>query len=237
MPTYHDIIAGVGLRIDALVGAQAATLQTTYTTRPLTSADFQSTIVPFAAVKNGIQYAESKLCNAIAETGDHPWQANIISRTASLVNGDSIPAVDRNSVKIIGIYGAVRDVTDPTRACFPKSIAQIERWLNNSFWVVQPYYFKMDGNRIYTTADSVTIDVCVYDADAQATAIDDDDDILLPGTLEEAYVCGALAYCLRDNEFITQSQAFKNYFDATIAEIRGGLTSVSAKSVPSPMAA
>lgn len=238
MPTYHDIIAGTALRIDALVGAQAATLQTTYETRPLTTAEFQSTIIPFAGIKNGVQYAESKLVNAIAETGNHPWQANIRSVTAALSNGDAIPAVDTNSVKIVGIYGAVKDVATGN-VCFAKSLAEIQRRNDNanSFWVVPVYWYRMDGTRIYCTPDEVTIDVCVYDADEQSRAIDNDTDILLPGTLEEAYVCGALAYCLRDDEFTSQAAIFRGYFNDTIAGIRQGLTSVSAKSVPSPMAA
>jgi hypothetical protein len=238
MPTYHDIIAGTALRIDALIGTQAAALQTTYETRPLTTANFQSTIIPFAGIKNGVQYAESKLVDAIAETGDHPWQANIRSLTATITSGSLIPSTDASSVKIVGIYGAVRD-TATGNVCFEKPLATIQRRVtnSNSFWVVPVYYYRMDGTRIYHTTDGVKIDVCVYDTDAQATAIDDDDEILLPGTLEEAYVCGALSYCLRDDEFSAQASIFRQYFEGTIAGIRGGLTSVSAKSAPSPIAA
>jgi len=238
MASYHDILAAVALRVDALVGTQKTALQTTYTTRPLTASNFQSTIFPFADLKAGILCAEMQIANAVADTGNSPYRSYIKSQTGDLANGDEIPSIDENRVPIIGIYGAVRDADDSTIVYFEKSLPEIQRRNRNAttFYCVPVYYFRMDGTAIYHTGTNVKIDCCVYDVDTQIGAIDADGAILFP-TLEHLYVDGGLKRCVRDDEFVAQSGLFSSNFEDELMAIRKGLTSVSAKTMPSPVAA
>ena len=109
---YHDLWAMTTLRINALVGTDAAALETTYTTRPLTDINFDSTIFPPSAIRDALLNTEGTLADAIASTGDHPFRAYLISTTGPLANMASLPMDDTNGLDIIGIYGSVYDASD-----------------------------------------------------------------------------------------------------------------------------
>lgn len=237
MPTYHNPIAAAALRVDALVGAQKAALETTYTTRPLTDANFQSAIFPFSDFLAACGWAEQQIAGAIADTGNSPYQAYIRSNTATIINGGPLPAVDKSGVPIIGIWGAVKDGTSGN-VCFKKDLSEIQRRVTNAnnFWVVPVYYYRMEGLSIYHTRTNVKIDCCVYDADAQAALIAADGDLLFP-TLENLYVWGMLGKMIRDDEFTGQGSIFQGYFDDGLMALRRGLQSVSGSSAQSPVAA
>lgn len=237
MPTYHDILAAGAVRFDALIGPQKAALEATYTTRPLTAANFQSTVFPFSDALAGILWAEQQMAAAVTDTGNSSLRSYIASRTANILNGGTIPSVDENGVPVIGIYGAVKDATSG-KVCYPKALAEIERRVENptSFWVVPVYFYRQIGTTIYHTRDNVKLDVCVYDSTVQETAIAADGDILFP-TLEPVYVDGMLSRCIRDDEFIGQTAIYNGYFQNELMAIRQGEQSISGMTRPSPMVA
>ena len=229
--TYHDILAGVALRINALKGTDPVALQITYSTRPLTDELFDSSIFPMDAIRDSILNAEQRLAAVIANTGNHPWRTFLggPSETTVLMNGDLMPSIDVNGVGIIGIYGSVLDVDDPTLICTEQPVEVLRRrQLTPNLWIIPAYNYSLDGNGIiHTRPNGVTVQVCVYDYATQQAAFDANEPILLPDVLAEALICGGVAGLVRDDEFTTQASLYVQYFNAAEQSIISGLTSVS----------
>jgi hypothetical protein len=210
---YHNILAQIAIRANALVGAQAAALETNYTTRPLTSANFKSSIFPFTAVKDALQTAEERFAMAIANVRKHTWRSSLLGVTATLAHKADIPAVDGAGKKIIGVWGGVYDYTDATE-CTEASVAQITRWVRmiSAGTLKTPYYrFNKDGDRVLHTRANVVAKVCVYDRATQRTAIDANTAMLLPDVCEAGLYALGVAQLVRDDEFMNQSARFADF--------------------------
>lgn len=233
---YHDTLAQVAVRINAMRGTLAADLQTTYLIRPLTSANFKSSVFPFDACLDALLTAEQKLVEAIAWTAGHPWRNFIGTETDLLANRDRLPtlAASPASAKIVGVWGAVKNSADG-RICTDQPIETIERRNANpsTFWTQPAYYFRIVGDRIYHTRSFVVIDCCYYNRAVQKNQALLNGVPLLPDTLDEAYMCGALSYLVRDDEFVAQAAGFRAYFNEVLATIRSGGTSIMPFSPPS----
>lgn len=210
--TYHDIVSDSALRISALIGVQSVALNTTFLTRPLTQANFQSTVFPFEPVKTAVQMCEGKLVRAIANSND-PLRDYLASTTAALAHKAALPSLDVNSKQIVGVWGDVHDSTNG-KPCRPNTLANIQRIVDNagSRYLLQSYFFNRTRQRIYHTRTNVIIDCCFYDGAAQKTAIDNDSAVLLPVALKEAYVNGTVAMFVRDDEFVLQSKEYRTNF-------------------------
>lgn len=236
--TYHDLLAAAAVRINALDGTDAVALQNTYSARPLTDANFISSIFPLNAIRDAILNAEQRLATAIGDVGNHPWRSFIISETDPLTSGDVMPSVDKNGIGIIGIYGNVLDGNNPALVCTEpddQELEMIRRWqLAPQLWIMPLYNYALDGNGITHTRTTVTVQVCVYDYATQQAAFDADDTILLPDVLAPAYISGALAGLVRDDEFVQQAALYAQYFNATEQTIRSGLTSAAQIALPGP---
>lgn len=238
--TYHDLLAAVALRVNALDGTDSADLQVTYSTRPLIDELFQSSIFPMNAIRDTILNAEQRLAVAIADTGNHPWRSVLggPSETAPLANGDNMPAVDVNGKSIIGIYGNVLDGDNPLLVCTePDSqpLEVIRRYtLLPSLYLIPLYNYTMDGNGIFHTRTTVTVQVCVYDYADQVAAFNADNTMLLPDALAPALIAGGVAGLVRDDEFMQQAQLYAQIFSSEEQIIRNGLTSVGQVALPGP---
>jgi len=232
---YNTILRQVGLRINAIIGAVASTLETNYTVSPLTTSQFQSTIFPLTSIKDAIINSEEKLVQAISNTGGHPYRAFILSETAALSSGDVMPSTDASGVEIVGIYGSVLDGSDTSIVLTAAPTQEIRRRLNtSSYWKIPVYLYSFDGNGIIHTRTTVKVQVCVYSASTQRSAFTSGN-ILLPDALEEAYVCGAVSELMRDDEFLSQAGSYSAYFANTLQSITSGLTSVPQVSMPGPV--
>lgn len=213
-------MAACALRINALDGSDPAALQETYATRPLTNSLFQSTIFSFSSIRDSIIEAEGKLCQAIGKSADRVLRSYIGSQTVALASGDELPTLDENGVNIVGDFGAVIDATDPTILCTRMPLPVVRRRNQlPSMWLLDGAMFAMDGTRIIHTQESVILECCIYDGATQTEAFDGDETILLPDTLAEAYINGALAMLMRDDEFMDQAARFATYFATTLAAI------------------
>lgn len=229
--SYHDILASVAIRANALVGSLAPALETAFTTRPLTTAQFQSTVFPMSACKQALLNTEEKLAHAIANTSGHPWRADLADSTPALIHGAPILSLTVKNLHFIGEFGSVRDATD-LNVCTVKPLPIIRRRVRNAnnFYRTPVYYYNIDGGmRIFHTRTSVVIDVCSYSRAAQITLISNDGAVLLSDVLEEAYICGTVSLLVRDDEFSGQAAVYRNYFNDTLAMIHGGFTAVPAK--------
>src|SRR5215813_550221 len=108
--TYNKVLREIAIAVNALTGATPATLQTTYATVPLTSANFQSSIFPFLALIDKMLDSEAELITTVATTGDHPYRSALISQTANLTYGALI-STNAGGVPVIGVIGDVREVS------------------------------------------------------------------------------------------------------------------------------
>lgn len=233
---YNTILRNVAIRINAIEGTTAPDLETNYVVSPLTTTQVVDADFSFTPIKDAILLAETKLAHAIANVGNHPWRRVLNGITASIANQGIIPSTDASSNPIVGIYGAVKDASDGL-TCTEMPLEVIQRRVRNanSFYRTPVYYYKIDGVRIVHTRTNVTIDVCVYNHTTQQTAINTlTNSMLLPDALEEALVCGAVSYLVRDDAFSAQAVLYRNYFQDTLAMIARGLTSVPSKLIPSP---
>ena len=234
--SYQTILRQAALRINALVGTSAITLEATYATVPLTSTNFQSTIFSFSALIDQETASIARFANAIAETGNHPWRAYLVSLTGTLASGDLMPSVDVNSDPIIGIYGSVLDAVDQTIICteYPEQV--IRRRLNNPTpWTIPVYGFKMSGDGItHTRPNGVVVQVCVFNWNTVRAAVVANGNLFLPDSLVNPIVYDMVGALVRDDEFMAQAQVYRNYADAAEAAIRQGLTSVGEATIPGP---
>ncbi len=214
-------------------GVTPSALNTTFGTRPLTVADFKSSVFPFDACRDAIVQAEEQLATAIANTPNHPFRPYLRSQTASLAHGAPLPTTDSAGRTIIGSWDSVRDASDQ-RVCTEKTLQEVQRKVDNagSFYKRQYYYFKIEGARIYHTRPNVAIDCCVYDRAARKTAVINNDPILLPDALEPAYISGALSLLIRDDEFTEQAAFWLQHFRDSVYAIRAGGVNVPPVSEP-----
>jgi hypothetical protein len=235
---YNTILRQIAIRANALVGATAATLQITYATSPLTSANFQSSIFPFTACQDAVVSGVERFANAIANTGNQTLRAYILSQTDPLASGDSMSSVDESGDPIIGIYGSVLDGDDPTIVCTAAPPQEIRRRLNTSaYWKIPVYLYSIDGNGITHTRDTVIVQCCVFNRATVAASVAANGNLLLADSLESGIVSEGVSRLVRDDEFMAQAQVYRSYADDAILQIEKGYSSVSQVSMPGPVLA
>lgn len=197
MATYSGVIRQVALRSGMLRGAQVESLQTSYSTDPLTQAELtilkDAPNTPLYALLDYVLNAESGLVSAIASTANHPFRASITEQTSALTYGAVIPFTSSDGSTVVSeIYGAVRD-NATSEPMTENQLEQIRDRVQNpdDTWLIQQYWYAIFDRRIYHTVTSVIMDVCVYDRPAMSASLSTS--IVLPDVLVPAYVDGALS--------------------------------------------
>lgn len=132
-----------------------------------------------------------ELAMAVALDLSHPWRAILKDVTASLASGDPIPQIGASGKQIIGVRGSVRDDSDGKPLTNSFTLAEIRRLNDNpgTMRKIPVYGFVIIEPRIYHTRPNVTIDICVFDEGAVATAIAANGVPIFPDA-EGAYVTG-----------------------------------------------
>ncbi len=226
---YRTILAEVSVRCNALVGALPATLETNYTTSPLTTTQIESSIFPYSAIKDAILDTEGKLAWAVADTRAHPWRQYFSDQTAALGSPETLPSQSGSGAPIIGAWGEVTDESNGL-VCSEMPLDVVRRMLiqiTTGYSVIPLYWFNITAGRITHTRNNVNIYCCVYNRATQATALTGNGNILLPDALAQAYVAGTVATLVRDDEFVQQSQVYRDYFNNALDSISKGLTLVN----------
>jgi hypothetical protein len=227
--SYNTIIAEVALKINAIAGAIPSTLQANYIVSPLTTTEVVSSIFPLASIRDAILDCEGRLAWAIADVRNHPFRQYFSEQTDTLLSPVTLPAVSNVPTPIVGVWGEVTADANGT-ICSEKSLDEVRRaarMISAGQSVVPIYWFNITGGKIeHTVTAGVRVTCCVYDRNAQLTELNANGNILLPDSLAQAYVCGAVATLVRDDEFTTQSQIYAEYFKNALDNIAKGLTSV-----------
>jgi hypothetical protein len=235
--SYQQLLHDVGLRMNALVGTQVATLAASYNTAVLTAAQFKSADFPFNSFRDAILMAEGQFAWAISETGNSPLRGNISIPTGSMAHASQIPSTI-GTVKRIGVLGNIRDADDNT-PCTEKPLDVILRRVRNAngHYVTPVYHYKIDSDRIFHTRTNVTADACIWSRTAQATIFDANGNMLLPDILELPIVALAIALLVKNTSYAANDQAvlYGKYAMEALAAIRAGSTNVLPKSVPLPV--
>ena len=224
--SYHQVIAQVALRYNALAGAQMVDLEASYNTTPLTATQFKTTNFPFSAMKRSLRVTEGEIALAVANNKEHEWRPIIADQTTALASGASIPAVGASGAPILGVIGGVTDSSDNTPLTSDFTLAEIQALLNNpNGWrKINPYQFVINRPQIYHTVTTALVDVCVWDSDDADTAIAANGELLFPDA-EGAYVSGLGSKMHNlDARFTSLSASFAEEYKAWLTAIAGGRT-------------
>lgn len=234
--TYQQLLHSTALRANALVGSQAAALETTYATATLTSANFNSADFPFTSFRDAILQAEQDFVSAVGFTGEHSWRRSIRGVTAALTSPSVLPLIDSNSKPVVGIWGAVYDSSDGTHLVeMPVDVITRRVRNANAHYVTPVYYYKIDGQRIIHTRTSVVLECCIYSRADQVTAYDANGNMLLPDPAEPGIVARALSFIFRDGVYAEQAAVWRQYSDEALMMIRSGVANIVPRSVPTPV--
>ncbi len=218
MATWNTLLRQLAVSVNAITGATPTLLEASYSTVPLTSANFQSSILPFTNLKDHMVNGVFKIISIAANNGNHPYRAALISQTAALSYGDAVTA-NAASVPIIGVWGTVRD--QDGNVMTKGNLSQIRAWVLNpgGMFLVDTSLWARDDVRIYHTATTVTIDVV-------AQARPDVDALVLTATMplpdDAVPVCiqAAQEECIRDDEFMAQGARFGDMFTKWVAMVK-----------------
>lgn len=215
----HNLLAAASLRVNALAGVDPVELQTAYTTRPLTDANFNSSIFPMGSIIDSLVQAQGKLAQAIGLSGDRVLRAYLRGTSAALSSGDDLPSTDSTGAPFIGNFGSAVDGSDGTALTrMPVAVVR-NRLLAPLLYLAPAYQFALTPDQILHTRTTAILDGCVWDADAQTAIYNNNENFTLADSLIEAVICGAVAMMVRDDEFNEQAARFAAYFATTLASI------------------
>lgn len=217
--SYNTILRQVAVSVNSITGATAALLESSYSTVPLTSANFQSSILPFTNLKDHMLNGVSKIISVAANDGNHPYRAALISQTDPLAYGDEV-VTDSGGTATIGVWGAVRD-SDTGQVLTKANLSQIRARVTNpnSLFLVDVFWWARDDVRVYHTVDNAVIDVVAYDRpDSDSLVLTAD--MPLPDDAVPACVQAALEECIRDDEFMAQGARFGDMFTKWVEMVR-----------------
>lgn len=226
------------MAVNAITGATPALLETSYSTVPLTSSNFESSILPFTNLKDKMLNAEARLVTAIAYQANHPYRAPLTSQTSALTYGLVIPSTDSGGTnKIIGVYGAVRDSSSGD-VLLKGNLSQIRARVTNpgTMFLVDTGLFAIVDRRIYHTTTSVVLDVVTYTRPV-ADSLTLTNNVMLPDDAAPAYVQGMLEECIRDDEFMAQGQRFGSMFDKWVGRVLSSDSALTIAGVEEKVAA
>lgn len=214
--TYQNIIHGVSLRVNALVGSLPADLQTTYSKINLAAGDVESAEFPWDALIDAILMSESDRAKEIANNVDDPLRAYLHAPSGNIASRATLPIVSASGDPRIGVIGAVKDASD-TKMLTPKPLSVVRR-INNETWRIYPsYHYALDSNRIEHTRTSVTIDLCVYNRTTARASIGANGNSVLPESEEGWLVSRAVSYLVKDDAFMEQARMFRAYTEKAAA--------------------
>ena len=221
--TYQQLVHNVLLRGNAMIGAQAGPLDTTYNVAVLTSANSDSADFPFGATRDAVIMGVESVSKTIANGNDNTAKAYFQSQTAALSNISDIPAVDAFGVGIIGVLGAVHDNVSGTPLT-EMSLDEITRFNRNAGgqYVCPVYGFKIWGGKIYCTRPTVTITCNVFSRAAQLTLFNSNGIVPLPDTEEPSITSFAISMLTRDGVYESQAQIYRSYYMQAMADYQQG---------------
>src|SRR5215475_5638418 len=160
--SYNTCLREIAIAVNAITGATPALLETSYSTVPLTSANFQSSIFSFTALKDKMLDAQGEIITAAANTSGHPYRSALISQTSTLAYGAQVTS-NSSGIPVIGVLGDVRDASSG-QPMTKNELRQIQDRVINpgNMWLIQVYWYCLSDRKIYHTVTNVIADVVAY---------------------------------------------------------------------------
>lgn len=222
--TWQTVFREVAKHANAFASGNAATVSGLYLTSPLTTSQVSDPYFNYDFIKDKCIDVHGRLALEICNVLGHQWRSRFAAVTGGLSSGDTLPLL-ANAKTIIGALGEVlssairMDKTTPDR---------VRQYLSHgsSLYPLNPYLYYIDGNCIYHTATTASINVCVYERADIVSTVFLNGNINLPDVLVDALVAGAVAELIVESKGIEQASYFKNLFEAAIASIRQGQTTM-----------
>lgn len=221
---YRQILRRAGIAVTAVTGTTAATLEAAYTTSPLTSTQIGNTDFPFSTIKDSLVSVIGTIIRAYASVPNHPFRAYNVSQTASIAHKGLIPSTNSATKPIVGVYGAIRDASTGEE-CTEQPIQIINSIRDSSDLLLQHYYFKQVGERLWHTRTNVVMDVCTFSASDELAAIAANGDAPIPDALFDAAWTGLVSTLFVDDDFVNQASACAQYVQNILADIAQNKTS------------
>lgn len=227
---YQQLLRGVALRLNALVGSQVATLAASYDTATLTATQFKSADFPFNSFRDAIIMSVGEFAWAIADTANHPWRG-VLPQTVSsnIANGGAVPTTG------IGIPDYIIDSTDFTQLT-EQPLEVVQRIVRETWRLYGTYFYKILGKKVYHTRPLVNIAVLTFDRTTEVTAFNAAGNCVLPDVLEAAITARSLSNMLKNTELEDKAAVYRIYSDEALAAIRAGSTTVNPMPAPIPRA-
>jgi hypothetical protein len=162
--TYAKVTQEVLNLLGAIKGATPVLAEASYTAAPDTSTVIGPDFLA-SQVQDSIAVALGEIVEAIASTPLNPERAAFTSQTAALASGDLIPRTDSGLVNVVvGVIGTVRDSSN-SKVLLTTDVDKVRSFVEFASTVYSgfiPYWFAVDGQRIYHTRTNVVADVCTY---------------------------------------------------------------------------
>lgn len=232
--SYQHLLHDVAIRLSAITGTSVVNINLTYDMATLGATNLKSADWPFGSFRDSLIMAVEDFAWAIADTGGHPWRSSVgPSMTPPLASGAATPLLAANNKEIIGVWGSVFDSDDNTP--LTEQPLDVVRRIRQETWRTYPtYYFKIDGDRIVHTRPFVKVECCTFSQADQLTQWSGPGLVPLPSVLRLAIVSRALSLMTKDGAWESQARIYADYADAALMRIRGGLTTLPNKTLPSP---
>ena len=204
---YKPIKVQAALKLAQLTGSSQDTFEAAYTGAWVDALDGAE--IPISAFRDVAMMVAKEIANVIGNNPNDPNRSFLYGRSDDLANLASIPTTDVNGHEFIGTFDSVADGDNdqPLTLQPTQTLADVA---NTFFSDTDFYYYNITGNQIRHTRDTVYLQGCIWDEDAQIELWDDDGDCPLPQACASLLVNGICANSQQVG-WVDQAQAVAGY--------------------------
>lgn len=223
---YRIILRTAGRKINAIVGTTKTTLESAYTTSPLTVTQIGNVNFTLSMIYDLLVSTVGTIVRAYASVPDHPYRAYNISQTSNITNRSPLPSANSASQPIVGAYGAIRDAS--SGKLLTKQPAQLIESIilgvaDGSIKGTYYHYDIAEGRLIHTVTNAV-IDVCTFNVATELASVAANGNAPIPDALFDLAWTGLVASLVIDDEFASQAAVYGQYFQSGIEMLKAGGT-------------
>lgn len=225
--------------VNKIKGATGAAQQTAYLTSPLTTTQVASPVINLDFARDAVIDAHGRLALEIASVADpvtgigcHPWRTFFAGLTSAVTHGAVVPTATSGSKAIIGALGRPYDSSDTDQFLQPASLERVSKFKNNSsIYTNNPWFYSINGSKVYHTTTSIIFECCGYERSDIATAASAATNgsfgqggtaNTIPDVLEDALVAGAVVMMCVEGEYLDLIGLYAEYWKQALDAIRMG---------------
>lgn len=236
MPTpFRTVIREIAKRVNALKSEQPAIAEASYIASPITVTQIDDPVYNLSFLQDIVADVHSDLVMAIATCvdpingiGNHPWRNHFPDVTASITHGGNLPMVGASNKTIIGALGRPYDALNVNKILTPASIQRVLAYKNfNSLYTNNPYFYTLNGSKVYHTTQNIVFDCCVYERSDVVTLIGANGNFgagvgTVPDVLTPALIAGGVVNAIVAGEYAEQVGPYAAYYMSVREMIASG---------------